>query len=87
MSAQQPVLEGKGIVELLSKAAIDPMFRTELFANRDRFAKEYGLSLNDAAALAKIDPNEFAENTKNAGQNVSAAWAIGIGFHGTFSAE
>jgi hypothetical protein len=87
MSDQKPVLEGKGLVELLSKAAVDPGFRTELFANPAQYAKKYDLSLNDAGALGKIDPDEFARNVQSAGQNVSAAWAVGIGFHGTFSTK
>jgi hypothetical protein len=87
MSGHAPVLEGKGLVELLSKAVVDPGFQKELFANRAAFAKQYQLSLNDTLALEKINEVEFAHAAKGGGQNVSASWAIGVGVSGHFDAK
>lgn len=79
MSDQVPVVEGKGLVELLSKAVIDPSFREKLFADRKHYAKQYQLSTNDTLALEKIEESRFIDASKGDGQNVAMFWEIGIG--------
>jgi hypothetical protein len=55
MASSGDLKHGRGLMEILGHAVIDPTFRKKVFEEPDKLAKEYNLSPQDTEALKNID--------------------------------
>jgi hypothetical protein len=55
MASSSELIQGRGLMELVGRAVIDPEFRKKLFDEPESIAKQYGLSPQDSAALKTLD--------------------------------
>jgi hypothetical protein len=84
MSQNQPD-KGRGLIELIGHALIDPEFRKRVKEEPDKLAEEYGLQGKDAEALRNFDTKKLDEASNElAGR---AEWTIAVGIRGHFDAK
>ena len=77
--------EGKGLVEAIGRAIIDPEFRDRIKSDPTGVAADYGLAQRDTNALIAIDHGKLDEAAKGVGGR--ADWTIGIGISGHFDTK
>jgi hypothetical protein len=61
METSKPSSENNGLMAILGKAVVDPVFRDRLFKEPEAVAGEYKLAPTDKAALKTIDRAKIEE--------------------------
>jgi hypothetical protein len=64
MDTSKPGNENNGLMAILGKAVVDPVFRERLFKEPDAVANEHKLAPADIAALKSIDRAKIEEAAK-----------------------
>ena len=85
MASSSDLKQGRGLMEILGHAVIDPTFRKKLFDEPDKVASQYGLSPQDTLALKNIDRAKIEGAASQVKE--SSEFAISIVIRGHFDTK